>query len=73
MGEDFDNHRRIFDSCPETVERDGDDLQSAAVARLVFDVDLSGANAVLESLSDWHRKLIEIGRARWEFTTSAAW
>jgi hypothetical protein len=27
------------------------------------DVDLSGANAVLESLSDWHRKLIEIGRA----------
>jgi hypothetical protein len=37
------------------------------------DVDLSGANAVLESLSDWHRKLIEIGRARWGFTASATW
>jgi hypothetical protein len=38
----------------------------AAVVRAVFDVDvdLSGANAVLESLSDWHRKLIEIGRGR---------
>ena len=67
MAEDFDDHRRIFDR--------GDDLQSAAAVRVVFDVDvdLSGANAVLESLSDWHRKLIEIGRARWGFTASAAW
>ena len=66
MAEDFDDHRRIFDR--------GDDLQSAAAVRVVFDVDvdLSGANAVLESLSDWHRKLIEIGRARWGFTASAA-
>ena len=67
MAEDFDDHRRIFDR--------GDDLQSAAAVRVVFDVDvdLSGANAVLESLSDWHRKLIEIGRACWGFTASAAW
>jgi hypothetical protein len=67
MAEDFDDHRRIFDR--------GDDLQSAAAVRVVFDVDvdLSGANAVLESLSDWHRKLIEIGRARWGFTASATW
>ena len=65
MAEDFDDHRRIFDR--------GDDLQSAAAVRVVFDVYLSGANAVLESLSDWHRKLIEIGRARWGFTASAAW
>jgi hypothetical protein len=65
MAEDFDDHRRIFDR--------GDDLQSAASVRAVFDVDLSGANAVLESLSDRHRKLIEIGRARWGFTASAAW
>jgi hypothetical protein len=65
MAEDFDDHRRIFDR--------GDDLQSAAAVRAVFDVDLSGANAVGESLSDWHRKLIEIGRARWGYTASAAW
>jgi hypothetical protein len=46
-----------------------------AAVRVVFDVDvdLSGANAVLESLLDWHLKLIEIGRARWGFTASAAW
>jgi hypothetical protein len=43
-----------------------------AAVRAVFDVDLSGANALLESLSDWHRKLIEIGRARWGVTASAA-
>ena len=32
MGEDFDNHRRIFDG--------GDDLQAAAAVRAVFDVDV---------------------------------
>ena len=74
MAEDFDDHRRIFDPVL-SGRRGGDDLQSAAAVRVVFDVDvdLSGANAVLESLSDWHRKLIEIGRARWGFTASAAW
>jgi hypothetical protein len=32
MGEDFDNHRRIFDS--------GDDLQGTAAVRALFDVDV---------------------------------
>ena len=32
MAEDFDDHRRIFDG--------GDDLQSAAAGRAVFDVDV---------------------------------
>ena len=32
MGEDFDNHRRIFDR--------GNDLQGSAVVRAVFDVDV---------------------------------
>jgi len=32
MGEDFDNHRRIFDR--------GDDLQGSAAVRAVFDVDV---------------------------------
>ena len=32
MGEDFDNHRRIFDG--------GDALQAAAAVRAVFDVDV---------------------------------
>ena len=32
MGEDFDNHRRIFDR--------GDDLQAAAAVRAVLDVDI---------------------------------
>ena len=32
MGEDFDNHRRIFDG--------GDDLQAAAAVQAVFDVDV---------------------------------
>jgi hypothetical protein len=32
MAEDFDNHRRIFDS--------GDDLQSTAAVRAVFDVNV---------------------------------
>jgi hypothetical protein len=31
MAEDFDNHRRIFNG--------GDDLQSAAAARAVFNVE----------------------------------
>ena len=31
MGEDFDNHRRIFDG--------GDDLQAAAAVRAVVDVE----------------------------------
>ena len=58
MAEDFDDHRRIFDR--------GDDLQTAAAVRVVFDVDvdLSGANAVLESLSDWHRKCLVRLQAR---------
>jgi len=64
MAEDFDDRRWIFNR--------GDDLQSAAAVRAVLDVDLSGANAVLESLSDWHRKLIEIGRAHWGFKAAAA-
>ena len=40
MGEDFDNHRRIFDR--------GNDLQSSAAVRAVFDVDVEdpfGKNA----------------------------
>jgi hypothetical protein len=43
--------------------------------RSVFDddVDLAGANPVLESHSDWHGKLIEIGRACWGFNSFAAW
>jgi hypothetical protein len=32
MGEDFDNHRWVFDG--------GDDLQAAAAVRAVFDVDV---------------------------------
>ena len=32
MGEDFDNHRRIFDR--------GNDLQGSAAVRAVFDVDV---------------------------------
>ena len=40
MGEDFDNHRRIFDACPEPRRRGGDDLQAAAAVRAVFDVDV---------------------------------
>ena len=30
MGEDFNNHRRIFDACPEPRRRGSDDLQAAA-------------------------------------------
>src|SRR5262245_29511237 len=33
MGEDFDNHRRIFDRGPPTRLRTGDDLQAAYGAR----------------------------------------
>src|SRR5262245_11876182 len=33
MGEDFDNHRRIFDGGPSTRLRTGDDLQAADGAR----------------------------------------
>src|SRR5262245_32877637 len=40
MGEDFDNHRRIFDGGPSTRLRTGDDLQAAAAVRAVFDVDV---------------------------------
>ena len=37
MGEDLDNHRRIFDGGPSMA---GDDLQAAAAVRAVFDVDV---------------------------------
>ena len=40
MGEDFDNHRRIFDGGPSTRLRTGDALQAAAAVRAVFDVDV---------------------------------
>ena len=40
MGEDFDNHRRIFDGGPSTRLRTGDDLQASAAVRAVFDVDV---------------------------------
>src|SRR5262245_39776524 len=40
MGEDFDNHRRIFDGGPSTRLRTGDDLQGAAAVGAVFDVDV---------------------------------
>ena len=75
MAEDLDDHRRIFDPCPEPVEGAAMIFKAPPQFGVVFDVDvdLSGANAVLESLSDWHCKLIEIGRARWGFTASATW
>ena len=38
--EDLDDHRRIFDGGPSTRLRTGDDLQSAAAVRAVFDVDV---------------------------------
>ena len=40
MGEDFDNHRRIFDGGPSTRLRTDDALQAAAAVRAVFDVDV---------------------------------
>jgi hypothetical protein len=40
MAEDLDDHRRIFDGGPSTRLRTGDDLQSAAAVRAVFDVDV---------------------------------
>ena len=40
MGEDFDNHRRIFDGGPSTRLRTGDDFQAAAAVRAVFDVNV---------------------------------
>ena len=40
MGEDFDDHRRIFDGGPSTSLRTGDDFQAAAAVRAVFDFDV---------------------------------
>jgi len=40
MAEDLDDHRRIFDGGPSTSLRTGDDLQSTAAVRVVFDVDI---------------------------------
>jgi hypothetical protein len=40
VGEDFDDHQRIFDGGPSTRLRTGDDLQPAAAVRAVFDVDV---------------------------------
>ena len=47
MGEDFDNHRRIFDGPeprrrggPSTRLRTGDDLQAAGAVGAVLDVDV---------------------------------
>ena len=42
MAEDFDNHRRIFDS--------GDDLQGTAAVGALFDVDIEGASFILHLL-----------------------
>lgn len=39
MAEDFDNHRRIFDACPERVERAAM-ISSAAAVRALFAVDV---------------------------------
>ena len=40
MGEDFGDHRWIFDACPEPRRRGGDNLQSAAAVGAVFHVDI---------------------------------
>jgi hypothetical protein len=50
MAEDFDDYRRIFDPCPEPVEGAAMIFKAPPQFGAVFDVDLSGANAVLESL-----------------------
>jgi hypothetical protein len=51
MAEDLDDHRRIFDG--------GDDLQSAAAVRAVFDVDvedrLSSRVQFMGGVSLWAR------------------
>ena len=83
LAEDFEDHRRIFDPCPEAL--DGAALRRGSGQAMIFkapvavqagldvDVDPSGANTVLESLSGWHLTFIEIRRARWGFTAAAAW
>jgi hypothetical protein len=75
MAEDFDDHRRIFDRCPEPVEG----------AAMIFKASpqfgqRSMSMSIFPELTQyWNRiqigtaNLIEIGRVRWGFTASAAW